>query len=180
MTTICFSAEHLQSRPYVKSSLTRLLLALAIVVILRSDSRGTHDHILLYQIRDAPNLEDQVLVFISPMNRVAQLNPQALGSLFVASYDTQGYGGGIRPRLHTGFQFFVSEGKSLTSCYLAKIGGSTDRPTNTRVQQLFYCCCIRCRGNVFTEPLRSNERKGNFTEPLSSNDRRDTIFRAFA
>jgi hypothetical protein len=26
---------------------------------------------------------------------------QALGSLFVASYDSQGYGGGIRPRLHT-------------------------------------------------------------------------------
>jgi hypothetical protein len=28
--------------------------------------------------------------------------PQALGSLFVASYDSQGYGGGMRPRLHTG------------------------------------------------------------------------------
>jgi hypothetical protein len=33
---------------------------------------------------------------------VAQLYPQALGSLFVASYDSQGYGGGIRSRLHTG------------------------------------------------------------------------------
>jgi hypothetical protein len=31
---------------------------------------------------------------------VAQLYPQALGSPFVASYDSQGYGGGIRPRLH--------------------------------------------------------------------------------
>jgi hypothetical protein len=28
---------------------------------------------------------------------VAQLYPQALGSLFVVSYDSQGYGGGIRP-----------------------------------------------------------------------------------
>jgi hypothetical protein len=28
-----------------------------------------------------------------------------------------------------------------------------------RVQQLFYCCvCIRCRGNVFIEPLPSNGR----------------------
>jgi hypothetical protein len=27
--------------------------------------------------------------------------PLALGSLFVASYDSQGYGGGIRTRLHT-------------------------------------------------------------------------------
>jgi hypothetical protein len=34
--------------------------------------------------------------------RVAQLYPQALGSLFVATYDLQGYGGGIGPRFHTG------------------------------------------------------------------------------
>jgi hypothetical protein len=33
---------------------------------------------------------DQVPVFISPRNRVAQLYPRTLGSLFVASYDTQG------------------------------------------------------------------------------------------
>jgi hypothetical protein len=44
----------------------------------------------------------KVPVFISPRNRVAQLHPQAPGSLFVGSYDSQGYGGGIRPRLHTG------------------------------------------------------------------------------
>jgi hypothetical protein len=37
-----------------------------------------------------------------PRNRAAQLYPQALGSFFVTSYDSQGYGGGIRPRLHTG------------------------------------------------------------------------------
>jgi hypothetical protein len=48
-----------------------------------------------------PNLEGQVPVFMSPRNRMAQLYSQALGSLFVASYDSQGYGGGIRPRLHT-------------------------------------------------------------------------------
>jgi hypothetical protein len=40
-------------------------------------------------------LEGQVLVFISPRNRVAQLYPQALGFLFVASYDSQGYGGAL-------------------------------------------------------------------------------------
>jgi hypothetical protein len=40
---------------------------------------------------DSPNLEGQV----SPRDRVAQLCPQALGSLSVASYDSQGYGGGI-------------------------------------------------------------------------------------
>jgi hypothetical protein len=65
---------------------------------------GTHDHILLSQIRDSPNLDGQVPVFISPRTRVTQLYPQALGSLSVASYDSQGYGGGIRTRLHTGLK----------------------------------------------------------------------------
>jgi hypothetical protein len=32
---------------------------------------------------------------MSPRKRVAQLYPKALGSLYVASYDSQGYGGGI-------------------------------------------------------------------------------------
>jgi hypothetical protein len=94
--------------PYVTSSLTRgwvcrvqLLLVLASAVILRSESRVTHDQILLSQIRDSPNLEGQAPLFTSPTNRVAQLYPQAVGSLFVASYYSQGYGGGIRLRLHT-------------------------------------------------------------------------------
>jgi hypothetical protein len=53
-------------------------------------------------ILDSPNLEVQVPVFLSPRNRVAQLYPRALGSLFVASYDSQGYSGSILTRLHTG------------------------------------------------------------------------------
>jgi hypothetical protein len=36
-----------------------------------------------------------------PQEQGARLYPQALGSLFIASYDSQGYGGGIRPGLHT-------------------------------------------------------------------------------
>jgi hypothetical protein len=79
----------------------QLPLILASAVILGSESGGTRDHILLSQIRDSSSLESQVVVFISPRNRVAQLYPQALASLFVASYDSQGHGGGIRPRLHT-------------------------------------------------------------------------------
>jgi hypothetical protein len=82
----------------------QLLLGLASAVTLWSESLGTRDHILLSQIRDSPNLEGQVPVFISPRKRVVQLYPQALGSLFVASYDSQGYDGGIRPRLHTGIR----------------------------------------------------------------------------
>jgi hypothetical protein len=52
----------------------------------------------------SPNLEGQVPIFISPRNRVVQLYPRALGSLFVASYDSQSYGGGILTHLHTGLQ----------------------------------------------------------------------------
>jgi hypothetical protein len=68
----------------VTSSLTRgsvcgfqFLLALTSAVIL-----GTHDPILLSQIRDFPNLEGQVPVFIYPRNRVAQLYPQGPGFHF--------------------------------------------------------------------------------------------------
>jgi hypothetical protein len=76
----------------------KLLLALASAVILGSESRGTQ-HVLPSQNRDSPNLEGQDLVFISPRNTVTQSYPQALGSLFVASHDSQGYGGGIRSHL---------------------------------------------------------------------------------
>jgi hypothetical protein len=62
--------------PYVTSSLTKgwvcrlqLLLVLASSVILMSESRGTHEHILLSQIRDSPKLENQIPVCISPRNR---------------------------------------------------------------------------------------------------------------
>jgi hypothetical protein len=88
--------------PYVTSPLTRgwvdrlqLLLVLASAVIFRSESRGTNDNILLSQIRDSPSLDGQVPVFISSRKRVVRLYPQALGSLFVASYDSQVYGGVI-------------------------------------------------------------------------------------
>jgi hypothetical protein len=70
----------------------QLLFVLASAVIVGFESRVTRDHILVSQIRDSPNLEGKVPVFISSMNRVAQLYPQALSSLFVASDYSQGYG----------------------------------------------------------------------------------------
>jgi hypothetical protein len=85
----------------------QLLLVLASAVIIGSKSRGTHDHILLSQILDSSKLAGQVPVFISPRNRVAQSYPQALVSLFVASSDSQGYGGGIRNRIHAGCDWLV-------------------------------------------------------------------------
>jgi hypothetical protein len=63
--------------PYITSSLTgglvchlELLLRLASAVILMSQHHGTHDQILLSQIRDSFNLENQVPVRISPRQRV--------------------------------------------------------------------------------------------------------------
>jgi hypothetical protein len=56
-------------------------------------------------IWDSPNLEGQVPVFISPRNRVAQLYPRALGSLFVTSYDSQGYGGVILTRVELSLSY---------------------------------------------------------------------------
>jgi hypothetical protein len=38
---------------------------------------------------------------------IPRLYPQALGSIFVVSYNSQGYGGGIRPRYHTGWRSFM-------------------------------------------------------------------------
>jgi hypothetical protein len=78
----------------------QLLLVLASAVNLGSESRGTRDHILLSQIRHSPNLEGQVPVFYIPQEQGGPVIPQELGSHFVASYDSQSYGGGIRTRLH--------------------------------------------------------------------------------
>jgi hypothetical protein len=74
-------------------------MVLASAVILKSESRGTYVQILLPQIQHSPNMEGQVPVFISTRKRVTRLYPQALGSLFVASYYSKGYGGGIRHSL---------------------------------------------------------------------------------
>jgi hypothetical protein len=57
-------------------------------------------------------------------------------------------------------QFFVAAATSLSRCYSATIGGYTD----TRAHQFHF---IRCRANVFTEPLPSSES-------------RDTLYWAFA
>jgi hypothetical protein len=85
LTTSNFSFEmnSCGHNTYVTSPLTRgwvcllqLLLAFASAVILMSESRGTHDHILLSQIRDFANLEGQVPVFICPRDKVTQLYPR--------------------------------------------------------------------------------------------------------
>jgi hypothetical protein len=52
-----------------------------------------------------PKQEGQIPVFVLPRHRVVQLYSQAPDSLFVASYDSQGYDGGIRTRLQEGYKY---------------------------------------------------------------------------
>jgi hypothetical protein len=133
--------------PYVTYSLIRgwvchlqLLLVIVSAVILRSESRGTHGHILLSLICDSHNLVGQVPVFMLPWHTVARLYPQALGSLFATSYDLQGYGGGIRPHLHMGW---------LSTLYVFVLLVLIRQPWHGscrkhRFQQFFHCCMHIC------------------------------------
>jgi hypothetical protein len=106
-----------------------------------SSVRDPRDSRSLSQFRDSPNMEGQVPVFISPRNMVAQLYPQAPGSHFVASYDSQGYGGGNRTRLHAGPQL-----AGCSSCIVSGGWGGGE----LRFQQFSIAASRgRCRGNVF-------------------------------
>jgi hypothetical protein len=67
-------------------------------------------------IWDSPNLEGQVPVFISPRNRVAQLYPQALGSLFCRLLRLTGQ------RWENSWQLVISNASnsySIVVCYTA-------------------------------------------------------------
>jgi hypothetical protein len=149
-SNIIFQLNTCRYSPYITSSLTRgcvfrlqLLLAIASAVILRSESRGSHDHILLSQIRDFPNLEGQVPVFISSRNIVAPIYHQALDSLFVSSYDSQGYGGGGWPHLHTGLHLVESSlilWQTISLSWDKAQSGAYDRIFVT-VGQLRVCSC---------------------------------------
>jgi hypothetical protein len=73
---ICITVRYLRGAPSLMTGQVcrlQLLLVLANVIIFGSESRGTHDHILLSQIQDSPNLEGRVPVFKSPSDRVVQL-----------------------------------------------------------------------------------------------------------
>jgi hypothetical protein len=67
-TAVAHSDSFLQNSSLTRGRVCILksLLDFASSVILVSESRRTHDNILLFQIRDDPNLEGQVSVSISP------------------------------------------------------------------------------------------------------------------
>jgi hypothetical protein len=70
-----------------------------------SESRRTRNYILLSHLRFTRPGRPGPRIHI-PRNRAAQLNPRTPCSLFVASYDSQGYGGGILAHLHKGRSMF--------------------------------------------------------------------------
>jgi hypothetical protein len=79
----------------------QLLLALASLVILELESQGNYDH--FYCLRfETPPTRREFPVFMSHRKRLAQLYVQELSTLSIVSYDPQGYGRGIRTRLHAG------------------------------------------------------------------------------
>jgi hypothetical protein len=81
---VCYFVAPSLTRRRVCNLLVQLLLGLARAVTLGSKSRTTHGHILLsYLTLPQPG---------GPGPRI-----------FVASYDSQGYAGGILTRLHTGY-----------------------------------------------------------------------------
>jgi hypothetical protein len=129
MTRFLLSLWRLRVSWYRAPSLTRgwvcNLLVQLLVGLPRSPSELTD--IFYCLIWDSPNLEGQVPVFISPRNRVAQLYPRALGSLFVSSYDSQGY----------------------SIAYFLFMRHRSHRKRS--VQQFFYFWMfILCRWNIFT------------------------------
>jgi hypothetical protein len=88
------------TRGWVCNLLVQLLLGLARVVTLRSKSRRAQDHILRSHVRlpqpGRPGPRNYI-----PHEQGGPVISRALGSLFVASYNSQGYGGGILTHLHS-------------------------------------------------------------------------------
>jgi hypothetical protein len=64
-------------------------------------------------------------------------------SLFVASYDSQGHGGGIHSRLHTGIETLFYPGEWITCRFITRCG-----PRTEHTLEQFVCCNprIHCLG----------------------------------
>jgi hypothetical protein len=86
---------------WVCNLLVQLFLVLARAVTLGSKSRRTHDHILLSHLRLTQPGGPDPCIYI-PQEQGGPVITRGTGFPFVASYDSQGCGGGILTRLHTG------------------------------------------------------------------------------
>jgi hypothetical protein len=80
----------------------QLLLVLASAVILTFESRGIHDRYFTVSDLKLPQPGGPGSRIYIPQEQGGPVITPGTGFPSVASYDSQGYGGGIRPRLHTG------------------------------------------------------------------------------
>jgi hypothetical protein len=107
MTRLFIKVEHFRVSCCGAPCMTRgrvcnLLVQFAIT--LRSKSHRTHDHILLSPSRLPQPGGPGPRIYI-PQEQGGPDIPPGTGFLFVASYDSQGYGGGIPSCLYTGLQY---------------------------------------------------------------------------
>jgi hypothetical protein len=90
------------TRGRVCNLLVQLLLGLARAVTLGLKSRRIRNHILLPHLRLPQPGRPGPSIYISQEQDGPVIPPDTLVSRIIASYYSQGYGGGIRSRLHTG------------------------------------------------------------------------------
>jgi hypothetical protein len=95
------------TRGWICNILIQLFLVLPRAVTLGSKSRRTHDHLLLSHLRLPQPGGPGPCIYI-PQKQGGPVISPGTGFPFVASYDSQGCGGGILTRLHTGKIFLVS------------------------------------------------------------------------
>jgi hypothetical protein len=98
---VCYFVAPSLTRGRVCNLLVQLLLGLARAVTLRSQSRRTHDHILLSYLRLPKPGGTGSRIYI-PQEQGGPVIPPGTGFPSIASYDSHGSGGGILTRLHTG------------------------------------------------------------------------------
>jgi hypothetical protein len=94
-TSIFFQLDNCGYSPYVPLSLTggcvrrlHLLLTLAIAAILGSESCGTHDHILLSQIRDTPQPGGPGPRIFIPQEQDGPVIPPGTGFPFLLTFSS--------------------------------------------------------------------------------------------
>jgi hypothetical protein len=86
---LCYFVAPSLTRGRVCNLLVQLLLGLAIAATLGSKSRTTHGHILLSHLRLPQPGRPGPHIYIPQEQGGPVIPPRVLGSLFVASYDTQ-------------------------------------------------------------------------------------------
>jgi hypothetical protein len=89
---------------FVSPSLTRgqVCNMLLLLVLASAVPRNSGPYFIVPILQTCPTWRARSLYLYPTGTGSPRYIPWALGSLFVASYDSQGYGGGILTRLHTG------------------------------------------------------------------------------